>query len=274
MSRNGSWERRNYEVPDARLVQAERQIFRVFGDKVSIEDAAESVIKFGKSDALSLGSLETVWTVGGNETYLTSNLIDTVSSSNTGDTQDIELQGSIISGSGVNTVLTPFSQTVTLDGQNKVPLATPLARTNRMYNDGSVELLGRVLAYEDTAITGGIPTDVSKIHIDIPIGLQQSFKCATTIDDQTYLIYTGSFGSISLRQSAVVDYYLEVRNPGGVFRQQTAISSSSTSGPWQINQDPCLIIPPNSDIRFRVETGTNAAIAFAHFKGYVAKVIG
>jgi len=35
-----TWERRNYEVPDARLVQAEREIYQTFGDMVSIDAKA------------------------------------------------------------------------------------------------------------------------------------------------------------------------------------------------------------------------------------------
>ena len=35
-----TWGRRNYEVPDGRLVQAEREIYQTFGDKVTVDQKA------------------------------------------------------------------------------------------------------------------------------------------------------------------------------------------------------------------------------------------
>ena len=33
-----TWDRKNYEVPDGRLVQAEREIYRTFGEEVSVHN--------------------------------------------------------------------------------------------------------------------------------------------------------------------------------------------------------------------------------------------
>ena len=48
----GGWQRRAYEVPDGRLVQAEREIYRTFGEQVSVDKKAKSLIK-----ALAITSL-------------------------------------------------------------------------------------------------------------------------------------------------------------------------------------------------------------------------
>ena len=269
----GSWEKRSYELPSARLVQAEREIYKSFGDRVSINTKAKSLVKFGKSAALTTGTLETVWSVGGNEVYLTDNLITHVSSSNVNDTEILSLEGHTISGTGVNEQFTFSKQSVTLNGQTPVLLTTPVARTSRLFNDNGNLLLGRVLVYEDTPVVGGVPTDLTKVHIDIPIGLQSSFKAATTFSNSDYFILTGGFGSVSLKQAAAVDFYLEVRAPGKVFRQVAALSASSSSGPWAIELDPAVIVPKNYDIRVRAETGTNGATVFVNFKGYLAEVI-
>lgn len=271
--RQGSWQRRSYEVPDGRLVQAEREIQTTFGDLVSVDAKAKSLIKFGKSAPLSTGSLQTVWTVGGNETYLEDNLIDSISSSSTSDTNTITVEGHTVTGTGEDQQFTFVVQTVTINGQNRVALSTPIARVSRAYNTNGVDLVGRVVVYENTALTNGVPSDASKIHLDIPLGLQQSFKAATTFSNSDYYILTGGFGSVSLKQSATVDFYLEVKRPGGVFRQQSAVSASSSSGPWLIDLDPAVIIPRNCDVRVRAETGTNGAVVFTNFKGYLAKVI-
>lgn len=48
-----TWDRKNYEVPDGRLVQAEREIYQTFGDVVSIDQKAKTLIKFGRSAQLT-----------------------------------------------------------------------------------------------------------------------------------------------------------------------------------------------------------------------------
>ena len=269
----GTWARRNYELPDARLVQAEREIYKTYGDVVSVDKKSKSLIKFGKSANLTTGEFATVWTRGGNETYLTDNLIDRVASGSVLDVYQVTFEGHTVSGTGHNQKFTFVSQTITLTGQTPVVIPIPMARVSRAYNANGVDLVGTVRFYENSAVTNGVPDDIDKVHLDIPAPLQQSFKAATTFSDNEYFILTGGFGSVSLKQVAVVDFYIEVKSPGGVFRQQSAVSASSSSGPWQIDLDPAIIIPRNCDVRVRCETATNGAVAFVHFKGYLAEVI-
>lgn len=72
-----TWDRKNYEVSDARLVQAEREIYQTYGDVVSIAAKGKSLLKFGRNPNLSAGVKETVWGLGGDESYVSSNVIDT-----------------------------------------------------------------------------------------------------------------------------------------------------------------------------------------------------
>ena len=175
----GGWQRRTYEVPDGRLVQGEREIQATYGDYVSIDKKAKSLIKFGKSADLSTNGLQTVWTVGGNEVYVSDNTIAYVSSSNALDVQEVTIEGHTITGTGFDQEFTFVVQNVTLNGQTPVALTTPLARTSRMYNNNGQELVGRVVVYENTTVVGGVPSDATKIHLDIPAGFQSSFKAAT-----------------------------------------------------------------------------------------------
>jgi hypothetical protein len=267
-----SWERRGYEVPDGRLVQAEREIYRQFNEVVSIQNKAKTLVKFGKSAELSTGSLQTVWTVGDNETYVSTNIIDSISSSAVADTENIYIEGHTVSGTGTDQKFTFVSQTVNLNGRTRVALPIPLARVSMAYNNNGVSLTGRVAVYQNTALTNGIPTDTSKIHIDIPLGLQESFKAATTFSDKDYFILTGGFGSVSFKKAGAVDFYIEIREAGKVFRQVAGISATNSS-PWTVDLDPAVIIPKNCDIRVRVESGVNDTVVFTSFKGYLAKVV-
>lgn len=270
----GGWQRRTYEVPDGKLVQAEREIQATFGDVVSIDKKAKSLIKFGKSAALPIGSFQTIWTVGGNEVYVSDNTITHVSSSSALDTQEVTIEGHTVSGTGFDQEFTFVTQNVTTNGQTPVALTTPLARTSRMYNNNGQELVGRVVVYEDTPVVGGIPSDQTKIHIDIPTGFQSSFKAATTFSNEDYYILTGAYGAVSLKQTAAVDFYLEVRLPGRTFRQVALFTASSSGGAFNVEFDPSIIIPKNSDVRLRCESSSNNAVAFGVFKGYLAKVTG
>lgn len=270
----GGWNRRIYEVPDGRLVQAEREIQSTFGDVVSIDKKAKSLLKFGKSAELNADTMETVWSLGGHETYVNDNLIDSIVSSNAADNEEIYIECHTVEGTGRDQKFTFMTQTVTLDGQNRVPLPTPVARVSTAYNNNGTELLGSVYVYEETPLTNGVPQDLTKVHEHIPQGFQQSFKAATTFSDEDYYIVTGGFGSVSNKQAASVDFYLEVRTAGKIFRQGAAVSASSTGGSWQVDLDPCIIIPKNADIRITCETGTGGAVVFGSFKGYLAKVIG
>lgn len=271
----GGWPRRAYEVPDGRLVQAEREIEATFGDRVSIDRKAKSLIKFGKSAELSTDR-ETIWNVGGHETYVTGNTITHVSSSSASDTQSIKLECHTVSGTGTDSQFTFVVQTVTLSGQTPVALDTPVARVSRMFNDSGTELVGNVYVYEidGTTVTAGVPSPASKIHSKIDAGFQQGFKAATTFSNEDYYVLTGGFGSVSYKQSAAVDFYLEVRQAGKVFIENAAVSANASGGSWQIDLDPAIIIPKNADIRITCESGSQGAVVYGSFKGYLAKVIG
>ena len=266
----GGWQRRTYEVPDGRLVQSEREIQSTYGDVVSIDRKAKSLLKFGKSAELTANTLETVWTVGGNEVYISDDGITHISSSSASDTQEIRVEGHTISGDDLTFVV----QLVTLNGQTPVALNTGLARISRISNNSGTELVGRVVAYEDTATSNGVPTDGTKIHIDIPVGFQQSFKAATSFSKEDYYVMTGFYGAVSAKQSAAVDFYIEVKKPNGVFLQTACFTASSTGGNSDISLDPAIIVPKNSDVRVRCETNDNNAVVFGIFKGYLAKVTG
>ena len=267
----GGWPRRAYEVPDGRLVQAEREIEATYGDRVSIDRKAKSLVKFGRSAELGTTALETVWTVGGDEVYVTDNTISYISSSSASDTQQITIEGHTVDANGDFTFLV---QTVTLDGQNAVALDTDVARVSRAYNSDSTELVGRVVVYENATVVGGIPTDETKIHIDIPQGFQQSFKAATTFSKDDYYLVTGFYGAVSAKQAGSVDFYVEIRDKGKVFLPKGCFTASSTGGAADISLDPAILVPKNADIRVRCETETNNVVVFGIFKGYLAKVLG
>ena len=270
----GGWQRRTYEVPDGRLVQGEREVYSTYGQRVSIDAKAKSLLKFGKSGDLSTtAGLQTVWSVDGNEVYISTNLIDRVVSSSASDIHEVLIEGHSIEGTGEDAKFTFVVQAVTLNGQTPVALTTPLARVSRVNNNNGAEIVGVVAVYQDSAVTNGVPDDVTKVHINIPLGFQQSFKAATTFSNTDYFFLTGCYGAVSQKQTAAADFYIELREVGKSFRQIACLTASSSGGSFNIEFDPAIIIPRNADVRIRCETGTNNAVVFTNFRGYLAKVV-
>jgi len=73
----------------------------------------------------------------------------------------------------------------------------------------------------------------------------------------------------------LVDFVLEVRAPGSVFRPVARIDLNSAGvGATQLNLFPYAIAPKNSDIRVTAEATGNSVEVDASFQGYLAEVIG
>ena len=68
---------------DPKINNVIEEILSTYGDKVRLKN--KSLLKFG--EALNLGTTQaTIWQRGGNETYVSTNIIDTLSSSSVSDT--------------------------------------------------------------------------------------------------------------------------------------------------------------------------------------------
>jgi len=258
------------------LAQAINEIRQTYGDIVDIASKSKTLRKFGDNDAIG-ASRETIWSFGGDETYVTSNLIDTVSSSAAGDSQAIKVEGHTVTGTGTDAQFTFVVQSATLNGQNKVTLSTPLARVSRLYNDDSTDFAGDVYVYQGTdTITSGVPDTASLTHMKVEgaSGYNQSEKCATTFSNTDYFILTSVSGSVGQKTSASVDFYLEVRHVGKVFREAFKFTANQTGGNVQVIFPTPIIIPKNADIRIRGEASTTNVAASAQFMGFLAQVIG
>jgi hypothetical protein len=154
------------------------------------------VHKFGNAPDFDTADNEvTVWDGAEDNTawelmryvYSTTADIDSISSDNSADTQEVIIEG-------LNGSLVEFSQTATLQGQTTVSLSTPLKRCFRAYNNNSTNLQGHVFVYKNGATSGGVPDtnadiriviDPSHQHTEMAIytvqGRGQSFQIKTRI---------------------------------------------------------------------------------------------
>lgn len=263
---------RQYE--DCLLTQAANDIYRSTGDVISTTDKAKTLAKFGRFDAVGT-SFVTLQNEGGDETYVSTNSIDTISSSDAGDNQDTVVEGHTISNGKLTFYSSAVSEeTITIDGQNKVTLPTPLARVTRLYNNGTTDFAGDIYVYEDDTVTSGVPQTASKIHMKVSEG-NQSEKCSTSISDADYYIIKSFTGYCFDKATATVEFIGELRSVGTtnkVFRR--VFSTAGSNGqPTTVYFDPPFIVPRNTDIRVRAQAdGANTDVG-AQFTGYLAKII-
>ncbi len=106
--------------------------------------------------------------------YSTSAAIDSVSSTDNGDTQDVEVQG-------LDTNWDLIIQTVTLTGQTRKALTTSLIRVFRIKNVGSTDFAGHVVVYENDTTSGGLPDDPTLIRAVVHADNNQTEMAVFTI---------------------------------------------------------------------------------------------
>lgn len=246
-----------------------REIYSTYGDVVEIKPKA--LHKFGEN--LLVGTEEaTLMTLPAgvlSETYVSTNATTHISSSDSGDTQSVKVEGHTVSGG----LFTFVVQTITLAGQTKVALATPLARVTRLENAGAVDFAGIVYVFEDDTLTGGVPDTAAKVHIIANNGENQTLKAATTISNEDYCLVTQIYASINKKTAAGAVVRFRVRTAGGVFQTKYKIGINSVGGGFVRDLWPYLIVPQNSDITMSAEAdGANTAVA-GGFNSILATVV-
>lgn len=233
----------------------------------------KNLLKFGRTTNADDGIETTIMTLQGatqrHETYVSDNLIDSISSADGGDTGEVYIEGHTVDSEGRFTFAT---QTVTLAGQTRVAL-TGLARVSRCVNRSASDWTGPVYIYENSAITDGVPDDATKTHLVVAAGRNQSQKAATTLSDLDFgLITRGTVKVVRGGGAAVnVDGQIQVRDRGGVFREQDDFSVRSNGNTSDTNlYRPFLLVPNNADIRMVCTATANDTPVIGSFNALIA----
>jgi len=265
---------------------AEFVVKSTYGDTVSVRKKAKPLNKFGRTANADSGVATTVSQFQGttvvNETFVTTNLIDSIVSSSGSDTMSITIEGHTIDGSGN---LTFSVQTATLNGQTEVTLATPLARANRAYvtpsgtfNSTPAALVGNVSVYDNTAgITSGVPNTAAATKLVLNAGQTQSQKCQTAISSADYwFIDSYQYSITGAGPNAEVNFQIESRDiaNGGVWRPfGPEISLESGATPTlRGNFEPFRIVPPNHDLRVIATASAANTEVSAEIEGVLASI--
>lgn len=262
------------------LANALQVIKSAYGDDAQYKP--KTLRKFGKTANTAASSAKTTvaefqdGTTAGtvfNETYATDNTIDEVVSTSGSDTMVVTIEGHTLSGSE----LTFVTQTVTLTGQTPVPLSTPLARANRIFTTANATTTGNIYVYDSTeavSVASGVPQTPSATKVMILAGMAQSEKGASSIGSVDYYIVTQLTISINKSGGAAqtVEFQIENRQIGNGFMPLCEfITVGSTSNPGrEVNFDPPIIIPKNSDFRIVAYASAADLTVSAGINGYLA----
>lgn len=223
----------NIEATDSgnlRVTDAESGLAIAKGDVIE----TTFIHKFGRAPDFDTGDGNvTIWDgaedVGLNEmqyNYSTTAIIDSLSSSNNGDTQDVEVQG-------LDTNYALVVQTITLTGQTRVALTTNLIRIFRIKNIGSVDVAGNVYCYENTTIAAGVPTDTTKVRAVLVDGNNQTEMAVYTVPAGK-TAYVRSWFASSSGAKKTTNYLIKLRaRPFGQVFQLKHSSSVADAAPYQ-----------------------------------------
>jgi hypothetical protein len=195
-----------------------------------------SIHKFGNAPDFDTGdNAVDVWD-GANDggsnlmsyTYSTTDDIDSLSSSNDGDTVDIEI-------TGLDANYDLVTQTITLTGQTRVALTTDLVRVFRLKNVGGSNLAGRVYCFVNVATTLGVPDTLANVRAEINNGNNQTLMALYTVPNgKTGYMDQFEASIAGAKKTAEYQIDLYIRPFGQVFQldHRTSLQDGGTSQ-WQ-----------------------------------------
>ena len=202
-------------------------------------------------------------------TYSTTADIDSLASSSASDIGSIEVQG-------LTAALAAVTQTITLTGQTRVALTTPLMRVFRMKNVGSTNFVGNVSCYVTNSPTSsGVVTDSSHVRAAVLIGNNQTQMAIYTVAAGKKLSIESLY-AYSAGASKTADYVIRLyaRPTGEVFQLKFEAAIIDGDSAYLEHPYPCpLVFAAGTDIEMRVEipAGTaDSAYITAGFSGCLA----
>lgn len=202
-----------------------------------------SINKFGENPDVDAGP-EDVWGYGGTYTYSTTADIDSLSSSDNGDTQDITVVG-------LDTTWAEVTQTITLTGQTTKALDTDLIRVYRMYNPDNTDFAGTVYCYvSGGTVTAGVPQVVADVRAIIVNGDNQTLMAQYTVPAGKTAYFIAGYVAFSKGRTANADFSWKARPFGGVFQVKSKIGLVSTgSSTWSYTYGVPAALPEKTDIK-------------------------
>lgn len=264
---------------DFSIFEAEKEILNTYDDVVSVRQKSKTLRKFGRNSDVDTGARHTIMQLQGSETeetYASTNSIDSIVSSDENFTGTVRVEGHTIAAG----ILTFVAFPVTLNGRTPVSLPTSLARANRIKGvAGMFGALGTdetIYVYESGGtVTNGVPQTASDVHVVLEESYGRSQKAATAISNSDYWIVTDVYGGVLRKQSALVDIEVRIIDARDTtFETIFEFPVDSDGDPFQpIEFKTPIIIPKNHDVIMTATTSADNAEVISGMGGRLALII-
>jgi hypothetical protein len=192
--------------------------------------------------------------------YSTSADIDSISSSNNGDTQSLEIWG-------LDASYDEVIQTKSLTGQTRVALDTPMVRVYRMINRGNSDLAGTAYCFVNTALNLGVPIDTTKVRAIITLGNNQTLMAVYTVPDGNRGYMRDWYASTAGAKKTSVHVVKLVTRPFNQVFQTKHVASIAAAGSSNIHhkyEEP-EVLEPKTDIEILANSDEDVAAIAAGF---------
>lgn len=216
------------------------------------------VDKFGRNGDVDTGSTpETIWEFEG--LYPWGNDAGEpiyISSSDNNDNQIVEILAYKLIGDDWVVETIPFQ----VQGQTKTQVVIPggynIVRAHRCESDADVgnDVQGTIYVYYDTAVTNGVPDDMTKLLTGIVNGSNQSKQLTYTIPSgYVGFLYRGEAGVTKSSGTDEADFVYVSRRKGKVFKEKKDFGVMTTGNNFYVDlrtfPDP---IPEQTDLAMNV----------------------
>ena len=259
---------------DSWISQAINEVERQDGVSTSVSIEKQSITRLGRNLDMAADTQEIIWNVGTNDEILPAagtNPIDRIASSSASDVETVLLLGHVSDALGNKTFTV---QTVTLTGQTPVVLGTALHRVVDVSRNAPPPLVGNVYVYENSAVTAGVPNDLTKVHakIDAVLGFQRDNKAAITNSSDVYFFVTSWEYAVTRQNAGYCDFTLETKDVNGVFLERAVGTASRDSGTQMAVFRPFIIMKPNADLFVRGVASASGTRSTTQINGIVAAI--
>ena len=224
------------------------------------------VNKYGVNPNIDNGENIDIWTGGetGNDyVFPTVAVVNYISASNAGDTQNYEVHGLDANFDEQTITVTAVGQTKTQIGTGEVWI-----RIDEVTNIGSTNNAGKVYVFENSDVTLGVPDTESAIKAQMDAGDNKTAQAIYTIPRGRRGFVTSWFADISNRQtSGASDLDLDIRPFGQVFHKEEANVCNVVGTSFFHNHfDFPHPIPEKSDIKIHAGSNTNGLAVAGGFE--------
>lgn len=258
---------------------AQREIFETYGHVTRV--GRKSLRKYGFSDVVDnnteydVSSFVTA-SVPREVVTTSGNPIDSISSDDASDTNiSIYLEGMVRDGNNL-TLLSQVVMTDAVDGRTRVAIPQPYSDSTRIRGATT----GNVWVYQNTALTAGKPTDLTKIHNQMVAGEFSSLKAGTAVASSNYFLMTSAYGIPGrLSGTNAIINKIRVSNLGevataGNFVDIEPWTTALGSPPGAPNGPPYRIIRPNSRIQLTAQNSAASDVdVFSGFAGIFLDIV-